>query len=307
MLKNIWWPIGDYIDDSYAAALLTLKKTYAQPKFIYDMFYTYGTGLRTDAIYNLIKPSAAATLANAGIPVYQHIDGHTRPSIDSYFVYHNAADYAVLKKYVDDTLTNVPAISGFWLDAQISPDANWQTFYTTLIAYIRSKGKLVHFNFSASAINNFNNSYERALMDIVDGIFIENAGFQSPNSWETGLTPAIAANYPGKWIANCWGGAYASPSSPMPWSDVEADTLKAWSNGVDYFAGNPGPFENWNWLSHITEITNYLAAVTSPSAQTHTAALTSNISGLKFTNPAGVAPFQLTVNDQGEITVEVPN
>jgi hypothetical protein len=320
MTGSLWQFINGDINSAVATALQTMMNVYAQPKFVYDVFLLSGggslrmvSGVRVPLVSNF-ESGAISILNTAGIGSYQHIDLHARPAIDNYFVNYDSTDYSIATGYIDDIFNSRPNITGVWIDAEMNGigETVWEDFFLNLIAYIRGKGSSVkiHFNTSASGLSS---DYTiQAIENAVDGILIENAGFPSPIG-ETGLTQAIAAAHAGKWIANVWGGAYNSPAAPMSWATVEADTLLAWQNGVTYVLGNNQAIENVSWTNSdgtintatVAAVDAYMTAVLGQLR--HNVSIQSVPQGVSFSSPVGTTPFQLTVNDQGQITVQVPN
>jgi len=202
--------------------------------------------LMNSNIYPLISSEALTILDKAGIMVFQHLDGHS--FADGAY---SQTDYNLMVKWIDETLAVLPSISGFWIDPSINVDSSsFGSFYDNLISYIHSQGKLAHINLASSAIWGNKSPIIQKIENDADGIVIEN-------SWIY-LTPEIANLHPGKWIANCWGGAYSEHiNPPVSWSYIENSTATAWNNGVDFFCGNPTYVENWDFVSHASDVSNY--------------------------------------------------
>ena len=231
---NSFWTIGENIDTVTAFDIASLYQTYQQPKIIIDLFWTDNMNNPGSAnIYPFISQTALTILQNQGIIVYQHLDCHQWAS-DGYY---SQADLSQAELWVRQTISALPSINGFFIDAAItgndySSTSAFTTFYMNLINYVHSEGKLAIINMSGAAIWGNGDAGIREIENAVDtpGIMIEDAGSATINSLYAGhvLTPSIASEYPGKWMSNCWGGSlelsYSGTPNPVPWASVEQAT-----------------------------------------------------------------------------------
>lgn len=185
---NVAWWIAQQIDATTANALASLQSTYNQPKIIADIFWLNDIHDAESGIVPQITAGALATMQGAGIKVYQHLDGHPNALVEgTWFDNLDANDYNLMVSWIDDTLTLLPDIDGFWVDPRIVASADFRTFYLNVIAYIHGLGKEAIINLSSAAIWGFGNAFFDDVATAADYIFIED-------SWPLLTSAMVAAN-----------------------------------------------------------------------------------------------------------------